>query len=109
MRLIVACAALIAGCAADDDARHAAPVERTVDTASCTQLRDHLIDLRLTPDQVGAAATPSDLAQLRAGLVGVMGDDFLARCQAELSSPQLTCSLTATTSAAAAACTGGAS
>lgn len=75
--------------------------EDAVDRRKCTQLRDHLIDLRLE----GPPVEGVDLAQHRAAMKQALGDDFISRCQQTMSIEQLRCAmkLSGTTSCAAVA------
>jgi hypothetical protein len=72
-----------AGCSHDD----------SVDERKCTQLRDHLIDVRLS----GAELTEdADRAQHRAAMKQALGDTFIADCKRNMSNEQLNCALKAT-------------
>lgn len=88
----------------------------------CVELRDHLIELRLS--DVGAQAIvptietttspqghtakvvvpPIDMRAHRAAMRSALGDRFLGSCQTAMTDGQVQCALGATSSAAAAAC-----
>ena len=67
----------------------------------CTDLRDHVVDLRL--NDVGDPGV--DLAAHRAAMQQALGDHFIDGCMNDLSEAQKTCVTSATDSQALAACT----
>jgi hypothetical protein len=89
MRWVVAlCVA--AGCASSDDGE--------VSRSRCTQVRDHLVELRLQD------ATNVDRDAHREAMKQALGDGFVASCQEHMSSAQLTCALRAKVLSVATAC-----
>lgn len=90
--IVTACLAVI-GCSSSDDFE--------VDRARCTQLRDHMVDLRLA-DASGIVS--SELTQHRTAMNSALGDRFVGECQASLSKTELRCSLAAKTLSSASDC-----
>ena len=82
---------LVAACSHDE----------VVDKKKCTQMRDHLIDLRL-----GSAAGSDDMdfAQHRIAMKQALGESFLADCQHNMTIEQLDCAMKATDLQASIAC-----
>ena len=75
--------------------------DEVVDKAKCTQMRDHMIDLRLA----GAAGSDEmDLAQHRTAMKQALGESFLADCQHNMTIEQLHCAMKATDLQASIAC-----
>jgi hypothetical protein len=98
MRLVstvgwIAAIFLATGCSSSDDFE--------VDRTRCTQLRDHLVELRLAD---ATAISASELAQHRAAMKSALGDRFVGECQASLSKAELRCSLSAKTLSSANDC-----
>jgi len=89
--------AMLVGCAASqkDEAKR------------CTELRDHLVDLRLAQSEGAkdALGNPIDLEPHRAALKQAMGADFVTQCQKEFTHAQIKCVLAANDSPSATACT----
>ncbi len=69
----------------------------------CDRLRDHMVDVHL------ADASMVNKEAHRNVLQRALGDDFVARCEAQLSLRQVECALKATSSSALAACEGNSS
>ena len=66
----------------------------------CTQLREHLVDLRVST----ARGTPTQLADHRAAMERALGDGFVTSCEKNLDATQIDCSLRASDLNAASAC-----
>jgi hypothetical protein len=88
---------LCLGCSGDDEGDVTASRR-----SRCSQLRDHLVELRL------ATATNVDVAAHRAVMRRALGDEFVTRCETSTSEDVVNCALAATDSSAAAACSDGA-
>lgn len=71
-----------AACSSDD----------SVDRGKCTQLRDHLMDVRLQ----GPAVEGVDLAQHRAAMKQALGEQFVSQCEQKMSIGELRCAMKAT-------------
>jgi hypothetical protein len=125
IRIFLVGIALVFGCSSNDD---------EVTASRCTQLRDHLIDLRLNdavagkqmptitsgpPIRVPVARgrtdskevpapqvinMPIDITAHRAAMKQALGDQFVDTCQHKMTAPQLKCLLAAETSSAASSC-----
>jgi hypothetical protein len=86
----VAGLAIFTGCATSND--------DVVDQRRCTQLRDHVVDLRLK------GITDVDVVAHRAAFQQALGDDFIAKCQQSIEGAELTCMLDAADPTAVATC-----
>jgi len=74
-------------------------------TRVCTEMRDHLVELRLAESRGSAGdLQPIDLAPHRAAMKRALGPDFIKQCQREMSRVQVRCMLSATTFEVAQAC-----
>jgi len=100
--LLLALSSLLAAACAEP----AAPEVAERDT--CTQLVDHMVELRLA-EADDPRLTDEDRRQQRDGLRAVLGDAFVARCEQELDGTERACALAATSAAAMQACARGAS
>jgi hypothetical protein len=69
-----------------------------VDQRRCTQLRDHLIDLRLK------GLEDVDIASHRRALTQALGDEFVASCQQSIAWGELKCMLDAADQETAESC-----
>jgi hypothetical protein len=76
--------------------------ESPASEASCAEMRDHLIELRLRDAQ--GAVPHVDVAAHRAALSKALGDGFVESCHSTLTIAQARCALDARNSTAAAAC-----
>jgi hypothetical protein len=65
---------------------------------SCTELRDHLVSLRLE------SATGIEPSAHRAALARALGSEFVSTCTATMTVAQVKCAVAADSSADAAAC-----
>ena len=65
----------------------------------CERLRDHLVELRL-------AGVEADVESHRATFKQALGDTFIDRCTAQLTTEQVQCALATRDSARAVKCTG---
>lgn len=68
------------------------------DTELCTELRDHLVDLRVSEAQ------GVDVAAHHAALVQALGTTFVGKCASTLTTQQARCALAAPSVATAAQC-----
>ena len=75
------------------------PEDTSPSRATCVQLREHVVELRL------AGLPASDAPLHRAALRDALGDRFVEQCQL-LSGAEATCGLAATDSTSLAACSG---
>ena len=75
-------------------------------TRRCTELRDHVVELRLAQSQgaTDALGHPIDLAPHRAAMKQLLGDDFVEHCQRDMQASQVKCALAATDTESASAC-----
>ena len=72
-----------------------------VDRRKCTELRDHLIGVRLaSAGDIGAG----DIAQHRAAMKQALGEGFISQCEQSTSLEELRCELKATDLSSASAC-----
>jgi hypothetical protein len=122
----VTAAISVSACASNDD--------DTVDRQRCEQVRDHLIDLRLSsarrfptleelpapsghararrggpvlpqlPRTADVAVPPASLDAHRRAMRDALGESFVATCEQTLTAAQVRCALEATDTAAASAC-----
>jgi hypothetical protein len=65
---------------------------------SCTQLRGHVIEMRIQ-SSAGGHVTPAAVASHRKALTRALGDKFVSSCQSDLTPREVACSLSATTQA----------
>jgi hypothetical protein len=75
-------------------------------TRVCTEMRDHLVELRLAESSgpTDERGQPLDLAPHRAAMKQALGADFIKQCQRDMSRAQTTCVLSAATLEVAKAC-----
>jgi hypothetical protein len=72
-----------------------------VNRARCTQLRDHLVELRLRNTGMDV-----DVDAHRQAMKHALGDRFVASCEQGMSSSELKCALAAKELRAATSCSG---
>jgi hypothetical protein len=92
LRLVVAWTVLVGGCASRPNEQDPASLQL------CTEMRDHLVELRL------ASAAGVELAPHREALKRALGADFLNACVAKWTVGQARCVIAAADSTAAGAC-----